>query len=982
MTRSLLVMAWALMGLNAHAAPPNEQVKMSLERYRALLDQGTEAQVTWGPARVEVSVPEVTTAGVAVHVYGTFQVKGEGEARVPLLPSDLVLKAVEVDGQGAPVLREAGLYSLPIKDHQVHTLSLHYETQGGLDQDGRPFSMIPLPPVASASMTVRSATPVDVWPGRVKQVEGESTVVDLPHTPAALVRWEGPTGVSGVRSVRYDLSPDASGDGMDVTATFTITAADMITPIRIANQGAALLSAADGATPITCKLKEEWHIAPLKGRGEHTLTARFRLPIDRSHGQPKVTLELTQIPITQVTLTIPGKRSIKLDPPVPIHSALKGEAGQEITYAVADLPPSEQIDISWTETRAAPESLVRVNAESWQLLTLQEGVLRTRVLVDYDVINGKAKELLVQIPESVVLYKIIGDGIEDWRIFSATPEMPRHVRVSLGTPLESKARVELQAEMVVRSKEGAELNLPIMRPLQVFREAGVVALFDGDKVGFGLAEITGALRKVGEDALPVDIRQGLREKVNQAYKHVGAPGSLTSKVVAATTKKVRFDARINTLYLIREGALRGYAVALVELKSGRKDKITLSLPLGVAEPRITAPSLNKVERNETIKDRLAYDVRFTQALEGAVQIDVEFDLVLQKEQHLLTMPDLRVHEAEVESGHLGIAAETGMEVKLAEQKDLRKMSINELPKAIRLRTDLEILLGYHYAHAPWSLGLNITRHRTVETLNAEAAHVWLDSAVLHNGHYITEAIYQITNKDRQFLRLRLPEGSKVLKVKADGEEIKAVVDEEKHIAIPLPKNRAVRISLTYQQTHKPLRLFETIQLETPGADLRANDIKWRINFARESNVLHYEAALKDAPPYVWAQTSAGEAAPQTEPRVSGPSIHYLFTYPVHDDTTPLKLKLYVSTTPSERWGYGGLILAVLLLAYITRKRAMGRKLSGLDWGLLVIGVLLLLVKATLWRFDEAEGITIIGLLLAIGVGFYLRKRAQDKAAQG
>lgn len=981
MTRSLLVLACALMGLNAYAAPPNEEVKMSLERYKALLDQGVEGRITWGPARVEVSVPEVSGAHTTVHAHTTFQVKGKGEAQLPLLPSELVLKNVEVDGQSTPVLRAEGIFSLPINDHQVHTLSIHYEVVSGLDQDGRPFSMLPLPPVASTSLTVHSATPVDVWPGKIK-VRGERvTTLDLPNTPAVLVRWEGPTGVSGVRGVRYDLTPDASGDGMDVLATFSVSAAGMVTPIRIAERAAALLGVWDGKTPLTCKLKDEWHVAPLKGRGEHTLAARFRLPIDRSHGQPKITLELTQIPITQITLTIPGKRSIKLDPAVPIFSSLKGEPGKEVTHAVANLPPSDQIEISWTETRAAPESLVRINAESWQMLTLQEGVLRSKVYIDYDVINGEAKELLVQIPENVVLYKVDSDSIEDWRIFSATQEMPRHVRVSLGTPLKSKARMELQSEMVVRTKEGTLLPLPVLRPLNVFREAGAVALFDGNKVGFGPATLTGAFRKVGEDALPIDIRQTLREKVNQAYKHVGAPGGLTSKVVAATTKKVRFDARVNTLYIIREGALRGYAVALVELKSGRKDKITISLPKGVAEPRITAPSLNKVERNETIKDRLAYDVRFTQALEGAVQIDVEFDLVLKKEQHLLAMPDLRVHDAEVESGHMGIAAETGMEVKLASQKDLRKMSAQELPKAIRLRTDLEILLGYHYAHAPWSLGLNIKRHRTVETLNAEATHVWLDSTVLHNGHYITEAIYQIMNKDRQFLRLKLPEGSKVLKVKADGEEIKAVVDEEKQIAIPLPKNRNVRISLTYQQSQSPLALFETIKLESPGADLRANDIKWRVGFARESNVLHFEAPLKDAAPYIWNQAAPGVGVPDTIRRISGPASHYLFTYPVHDDTTPLKLKLYVSTTPSERWGYGALVLAVLLLSFLTRKRALGQRFSGLDWGMLVLGVLLLLVKATLWRFDEVEGTFIILLLLAIGLGFYLRKRAQDKAAQ-
>ncbi|MCA9527775.1 MAG: glycine--tRNA ligase subunit beta, partial [Myxococcales bacterium] len=576
--------------------------------------------------------------------------------------------------------------------------------------------------------------------------------------------------------------------------------------------------------------KGDFYVAVIEKPGRHTLTARIRLAIDRSRGQPQITLQPDNAPMARVSVTVPGKRAVEFEPVVPITSTFKGEGETAETTAVAHLPPTDEVTLRWTEARAAPESQVRANTKTYQILTLEEGVLRSRVYVQYDVINGKLKELPIALPESVVLYKVDGAGIEDWRIFPATETEPRHVRVVLGRELEGSAQIELELEMVVGTAEGTVLNLPVLRPMAAFREGGVVALLDGDKVGFAPAEANG-FTSVGQDALPAEIRQNLRDKVSQAYKHVNEPGTLTSKVATAKAREVRFDARVDTLYQVREGSLQGNAAILVELKSGRRDHLILSLPEGLAEPRITAPSLNKVEPvadADVGAGRQAYAVRFTQALEGAIQIDVEFEKIFEKELEGLPMPDLRVHGAEVESGSLGITAETGMELTPGEGKDLRRVTAEELPKAVRLRSEEELRLAYTYARAPWGLTLGIKRNKTVETLDAVARHVWLESNVLENGHRVTRATYEVANEDRQFVKLKLPQGSAVLSVKSDGRKVKAVEDDTGTVAIPLPKSRVVQVEVTYDVAGDALGFYQGIDLAAPVADLRANDIQWLV----------------------------------------------------------------------------------------------------------------------------------------------------------
>ena len=201
--------------------------------------------------------------------------------------------------------------------------------------------------------------------------------------------------------------------------------------------------------------------------------------------------------------------------------------------------------------------------------------MRSRVIVEYEVIRGKLSTLSLQVPDDVVVYKVEGNPVEDWHTFAASEGKPRQVRVSLAGSATGKQTLEMQLERTAPRNEGAAIDVPVVRPLGAFRELGAVALFDGEKVGFAKAESKGFV-SAGQDALPVNVRKTLKDKVNQAFKHVGPPGTLQSKVTPARKKDVRFDARTTTLYTIEERTIAGVTSLVVEIKSGRVDHIVLS----------------------------------------------------------------------------------------------------------------------------------------------------------------------------------------------------------------------------------------------------------------------------------------------------------------------------------------------------------------------------------------------------------------------
>ena len=987
-------LAWTAEARPARADGPGDRegVRLTVERYERLMaaarrSSGPEA--TWTRGELDIDLPAPDGHFVRAVLSARLSVVGDGLAAVALLPADVVLEAATIGGSTATLVQRSGAH-VALLDHDVKdaAVELRFLVPVRPSEAGARLVVVPLPPLPGAAATVDAGDTesdtdrVDLWPGAAIDRSGDSLTASIPATQALALRWGAREDSHVVRRVDYTLRPDESGDGVDIRASFELRLDQRRAQVRLAHADAALTDLREGATPIAASVRGDWYEATVTGPGRHVLTATFRLAIDRSQGQPQVTLALTGVPITQVAVTVPGKRAVTFDPAVPVTTQVAGEGEGAETTARAFLPPSDEVGISWTESRAAPEELVRTNTETYQMLTLQEGVLRSHVVIRYQVIRGKVKELPVELPDGVVLYKVSGDGLEDWRTYPADGDAPRQVRVFLGRELEGAYTLELDLETIVPKEEGAELSLPLVRPLDAFREMGVVALFDGDKVGFGDAQQT-QYTKAGEDALPVDIRQDLEDKVAQAFKHIGAPGPMSSRVASAKVREVRFAARIDTLYEVKESSLVGRASALVEVKSGRRDAFVISLPEEVAEPHVTAPSLNRVTRLEAFagagEGRKAYEISFTRALEGAIQIDVEFEALLPKDLGRVEVPALILHDAESQQGSLGLAAETGIEVLPEPSKDLRKVDVVELPKAVRFRSDREVQVGYHYAHVPWQLAIDVKRHKTVETRNAVVTQAWVETTILDSGHVETRALLAVANEDRQFLRLTLPASSEVLRVTAAGEGVKAVADEESGaIAIRLPTDRRLFVEVIYALPPSALGAVGSLDLMAPRADMRVSDLQWLLRAPEELVLYGIDTELKEIPAAQYRspdQLDEGEGVPIRVPVTEAMQAH-LFTYAVHDIAEPaLGLSLSYVGTPGPGVAKVLFFLALVLLAQVVLRRASGSAL-GVP-GLLALGVGLvaaaLLAVGWGWGLPEMT-VLLVTLVICAGVGIARRRR--------
>ena len=630
---------------------------------------------------------------------------------------------------------------------------------------------------------------------------------------------------------------------------------------------------------------------------------------------------------------------------------------------------------------------MRANTETYQLLTLQEGVLRSKVVIKYDIIKGKLKELPIQLPENAELSKVTGPGIEDWPTFPATDDAPRQVRVMLGQEAVGQIELQLELESIVSPVEGTAIELPVVRPLNAFREMGVVALFDGDKVGFAPATITG-MRKAGQDALPSEVRKTLREKVSQAFKHIGAPGTLSSAVAATKTREARFDAQVNALYSVKDGKLVGRTLSLLDIKSGRLDKVYVSVPANIEAPTLKATQSNKQEKAPDFdagEGRTAYAIYFAQGLEGAIEVNVDFEVIFQRDpangdQTDMPLPDVRIHGADVEAGAIGVEAETDFELTAKNLDErLRKVDVEELPNEVKKRKVSDIRLAYTYSRAPWSMGLNIKRNKTVQTLPAVANHAWIETHVLSNGHVVTRATYAVANEDRQFLKLKLPQGAKVLGVRTNGEKVKAVEDDTGVLAIPIGRSKLTMVEVSFDVVGDALGFYQSVDMFTPVPDVRTADIKWVVRTPQALKILDTDTELADSQMHRardgWPTSASADLPTDQQMREA------LFVSSVQDANQPaLAISMQILEAPGENTDTVLFILALLALLMLAWRRAHGGPIDRKDVLFAVIAIVALVLKEIFGNLRDDEIFWLIALPLLLGLGAGWRARRARKQA--
>jgi hypothetical protein len=207
--------------------------------------------------------------------------------------------------------------------------------------------------------------------------------------------------------------------------------------------------------------------ALLSHPGRSVLLLDIALPVASSTGEESISLPATASGVTRASVQLPRQGvDIKL---VGGLLSQKSESASESKW-IAYGRGNEALTFTWrrkTEGHRTTQPL-RLRGSLTQLLGLGEDSTSINAEVNFEVTQGAAHEVKIQIPEKVTVNQVLGAMVADWEVKAGL------LSVTFLEPVEQRARFVITGE--TRCPREGPMDIPLLRLLDAERETGGVAV--------------------------------------------------------------------------------------------------------------------------------------------------------------------------------------------------------------------------------------------------------------------------------------------------------------------------------------------------------------------------------------------------------------------------------------------------------------------------------------------------------------------------
>lgn len=254
------------------------------------------------------------------------------------------------------------------------------------------------------------------------------------------------------------------------------------------------------------------------------------------------------------------------------------------------------------------------------------------------------------------------------------------------------------------------------------------------------------------------------------------------RVEEANGAPLRAEARLNTVFTLREAFVQGASVFDYTLKEGETDRVEVVIPPDIEVVDVTGDSvLQWYTSGATGQDkegRLSVLFRYIISDKARFQVHYQFPMDIEKGLSLrMPMPTAGTPL----TGAVGVQGPAGIEVSTRRIEKASALSARDLPAELTELTRNPLLLGFSFTEAP-ILELDLKRHEEVELTNAIIDDIQASSVLIEDGTELTKLRLRLRNNTAQYLSLRLPPGSTLTHALLDGRPIRPAVGQGTDIA--------------------------------------------------------------------------------------------------------------------------------------------------------------------------------------------------------
>jgi hypothetical protein len=322
------------------------------------------------------------------------------------------------------------------------------------------------------------------------------------------------------------------------------------------------------------------------------------------------------------------------------------------------------------------------------------------------------------------------------------------------------------------------------------------------------------------------------------------------KVPAAEKLPPKVYADVSHLVSIEDGALRVVSDVGLNVLHRGVEQALLSVPADLNVLSVTGEGVGDWQEKTQAGQRLV-TVPFTYAKEGAFVFTVTTEKPLTEGGKTNAFRGFRVIGAVRETGAVGVALNTGAEVKAVSSEGLERVAVQKLPTSLYNRSEKPLLLAYRTLKQPFTLVLDVERHEKIIVPMASAVSVNAVTLLTEDGKIVNRIVCEIRNSEKQFLEIRLPKDADVWSVFVGGEPVESSMGSDGRLLVPLIRSRysgsrleTFPVEIITCQAVTAFRWMGRRSVVLPPLDVMASQVVWSVYLPNDYAYLGFRSTLE------------------------------------------------------------------------------------------------------------------------------------------
>ena len=258
----------------------------------------------------------------------------------------------------------------------------------------------------------------------------------------------------------------------------------------------------------------------------------------------------------------------------------------------------------------------------------------------------------------------------------------------------------------------------------------------------------------------------------------------------------------------------------VLIQRGKTDRLTLELPPNADQVSVEGPDVRRIDGRGG-----ARTVHLRRNVRGRTRLAVRFEIPRTSAKGRTGLGYFGIQGARATGGRLIVSNSAGGELLEDEAVALQEEALFNVPEDVLALSSERPLLVYTMHRGRWRLACDIVLSSEVKmppTLIDRAKHTIIRRA---DGNIIGRVEYEVRNRNRQFLRVRLPKETTVLVALVDDKSVAITSGAANEIVLPLKKSIATigglvsfPVEVVYTQTSPGLGLQGELTHPLPRVD--------------------------------------------------------------------------------------------------------------------------------------------------------------------